>query len=99
MSRSFKHFPLFGHTNATSEKEYKVAQHRIERARVRTAIANGNYEAAEVLMASYNSWDAPSDGKFYYTAKVQMGFGIHNPPTENWSPEANAKRLKKSLRK
>jgi hypothetical protein len=99
ISNSYRKTPVFGMTTAESEKEYKRAQHQIERSRVRDAIALGDYESIEVELAPYNAWDAPCDGKHYWSGKIQMGWGVHNPPTKKWSPETVAERIKKSMRK
>jgi hypothetical protein len=101
MSRSYKKTPIFGMTTAKSEKEYKVAQHRVERSRVRTAINSGDYESIEVEMAPYNDWDAPCDGKHYWPhpERPNFGWGIHNPETPRWSSETSLKTFRKLMRK
>lgn len=48
-----------------SMRVHKQCRAGQERARVRNAIAQGNYELAEMELAPWNEWDCPRDGKQY----------------------------------
>ena len=71
MSRSHKHTPITGITTAASEKRDKVAAHRRERRRVRTALHTE--PAADVLPHARelsNPWAYAKDGKVYRGAAL-----------------------------
>lgn len=64
MSRSFRKLPIFGNTTATSEKEFKAAEHRRERRAVGTAL---RVEAEPNHTKAYGSpWSGPKDGRHFW---------------------------------
>lgn len=107
MSRSYRKTPIFTHVHKSGRKysralgEYKCLIHGTERARVRTAIAHGDWDALETVLCPWNDWDAPGDGKFYYAnpSTPQCGWGVHNPETSSWSKEILIRSFEKSMRK
>lgn len=103
MTRSYKHTPIFGIACTKSPKWYKVIRHGQERARVRQALAHGEWERAEVQLAPHNMWFDPRDGQRYDADFYpDCGWGIHNPEREDrwpWTPEVMDEYHEKALRK
>jgi len=67
MSRSFrKPYEAMSYYSPLGMRQYKQGRVRQERARVRNAIAQGNYDLAEIELAPWNDWDCPLDGKMEY---------------------------------
>ncbi len=67
MSRSYQKTPITGccSVNAGTQKDWKTSEHRKERARVRSAIAQGDYDAITYEDEEHN-WCSPQDGKRYW---------------------------------
>jgi hypothetical protein len=68
MSRSRRKTPISGITIASSNKEFKVAEHRRERALVRRALAAGTEDLLHHKMTG-NEWASPRDGKRWFGAR------------------------------
>lgn len=62
MSRSRRHTPIVGMTNAASDKPAKVSGHRRTRAVAREMLARGD-ESPPPVEITENPWRAPKDGK------------------------------------
>ena len=102
MSHSYRHTPIFGNAGSRSSKWYKTHIRQTERARVRTALAHGDWEAASVEMAPWNSWDDPRDGKRYQSNFYpHQGWGIHLMTRwyRNWNKEDADRRFCRAMRK
>jgi hypothetical protein len=69
MSRSRKHTPISGHTNARSEKRDKRAANRKLRRRIRATMqANPETESLPELRELSDVWGMDKDGKHYFDA-------------------------------
>lgn len=107
MSRSYRKTQIFTHTYEPGRKysralgDYKRTIHGTERARVRAAIAHGDWDVLNTVLCPWNDFDAPGDGKFYDTNPFtpKKGWGIHNPETNSWSKEILILSFEKSMRK
>jgi len=71
MARSFKRAPVVGMTTACSDKPWKVAEHRRERAHLRTRLASApDAETGQDRLRHPkgfgNPWRAPKDGKQWW---------------------------------
>lgn len=103
MSHSYKHTPIFGNTSSRSSKSYKHDIHQIERARVREALAHGDWEAAQVELCPWNSYDDPRDGKVYRANFYpSSGWGIQHDRyrwNSSWTKEHADKAYRRALRK
>lgn len=68
MSRSRRKTPIFGHTTAQSDAEWKAKAARRLRHRARQIIA-ATLDAAQLAGKRWevvNPWDAPKDGKHWW---------------------------------
>lgn len=63
MSRSRRHTPIIGITTADSEKWDKRHANRSWRAAIRSALREGEHEAAQSRHAFSDPWDMAKDGK------------------------------------
>ena len=100
MTHSYKHNPIFGTVGSKSSKWYKKMLHGQERARIRNLIAHGQYELAELVLAPWDAWDDPRDGKRWsWNFYPRAGFGIHNKWYQRWTKEQYDEMYEKAMRK
>lgn len=70
MSRSKKKHPITGITFAETEKKFKQAEHRRERAHVRDALKTEK-ELLPHQKKFGDPWDGPKDGKRTWTSNIE----------------------------
>ena len=68
MSRSYRHTQIFGRGIASSDKRYKVAEHRRERHHVRRHLqVFADDEHPRLHLRPFGDpWGSPKDGKVYW---------------------------------
>lgn len=88
MSRSYKHTPIVGMTNAPSDKTGKTEAHRRNRSRARTVLVGALRTNPEDLAAcvvpeklTANPWHWEKDGKQYLSIELRERCGLERGRT------------------
>lgn len=74
MSRSRRKTPIFGITNAESDKPFKAAEHRRERRSTRSMLVkvqDGDHRSLH-SKAFGDPWKSDKDGKHYFPGDIRM---------------------------
>jgi hypothetical protein len=70
MSNSYRKTPIIGMTMAASDKRFKKAEHRRERASVKIAVRQAKDAPDPKLFG--NPWAGEKDGKRYFTGHPKL---------------------------